>query len=80
MSLSVKTQGIKGTEPKYKSNLGYVSIFKDGLSQNMISIDNYEGFGDSYKKREDPEINIQIDGKIMFTGTFEELKKKLQNK
>ena len=76
-TLALKTQGITGGTPKYTPKVGYVNVFYDGLSSTSILIDNYVGNGDSYKQRDEPIIDIKQDGKIIFSGTIEELKNKL---
>lgn len=69
--LAIKTQNKAGNEPKYKENLGLVSIFIN--SEAWISIDLFEGFGDSYRQRETEEITISDNGNIVFKGSFREL-------
>lgn len=78
MSVSIKTQNKKGENPKFKSNLGYASIFLNGLSNNMIIVDSYEGQGETYQERKEALITIQIEGKLLFEGTFKNLKKILE--
>ena len=73
--LKLKYQGIKGGEPIWKNRVGYISAFFNNIK---IIIDNYQGFGNSYKKREEPIIDIQEDGKMIFSGTIKELKDKLK--
>lgn len=75
--LAVKTQNKKGNEPKYKENFGFSSIFLS--TENWISIDLYEGFGDSYKPRETEEVTISDNGNIVFKGNFSELIKILKS-
>lgn len=77
MELAVKTQNKRGNTPLFKENLGYVSTFID--SNNVISVDNYTGIGETYKKREDAEIIVQSEGVISFKGTFKELENELLN-
>jgi hypothetical protein len=74
--LSIETQGIKGGQTKTTYEIGAVFASFEG---QKISIDNFEGRGDSYKKRQNPLIQIIEDGQNIFSGTFEELKNKLQN-
>ncbi|MBT2621245.1 hypothetical protein [Chryseobacterium sp. ISL-6] len=69
--LAIKTQNRAGSEPKYKENLGFASIFLH--PQDWISIDLFEGFGDSYRQRETEEITISDNGNIVFKGSFREL-------
>lgn len=76
-NLAVKTQGIKGGNPQYKENLGLVTTFI-GHSEDFISVDNFEGQGDSYKKREMTEIKIVQNGTVLFQGDKYELFEKLK--
>lgn len=69
--LALKTQNKAGNEPKYKENLGLVSIFMN--SEDWISIDLFEGFGNSYRQRETEEITISDNGNIVFKGSFRKL-------
>lgn len=75
--LTIKTQNKAGNEPKYKENLGFASIFLH--SQDWISIDLFEGFGDTYRQRETEEITISDNGNIVFKGNFTELVKILKS-
>ncbi|MDC8102692.1 MULTISPECIES: hypothetical protein [Chryseobacterium] len=69
--LAIKTQNKAGNEPKYQENLGLVSIFMN--SEDWISIDLFEGFGNSYRQRETEEIVISDNENIVFKGSFGEL-------
>lgn len=71
--LIVRTQNKKGNEPQLKHNVGRVDILIDDDVSNNISIDAFEGQGDSYKQREFSEIVICYDGFEEFRGTFKEL-------
>jgi hypothetical protein len=71
--LIVRTQNKKGNEPQLKHNVGRVDILIDDDARNNISIDAFEGQGDSYKQREFSEIVISYDGFEEFRGTFKEL-------
>jgi hypothetical protein len=75
--LAIKTQNKRGNEPKYKENLGYASIFLH--PEFWISIDLFEGYGDSYRKRENEDITICNNGDIVFKGRFSELIKTLKS-
>lgn len=75
--LAIKTQGIKGQEPQYKENLGLVTTFINH-SEDFISVDNFEGYGESYKKRELTEIKIVQNGTVLFQGNKYELFEKLK--
>ena len=77
-SISVKTQGVKGGSIQYKEKIGYVTTFLRH-SEDFIAVDDFEGHGNSYKKRELTEIRIVQNGVVLFSGTkyelFEILKK-----
>lgn len=74
-SLSITTQGVKGGNTKTQG-IGYVLACIDNHEQR-ISIDNFSGQGSTYKQREEPLIEIIENGKILSSGTFNELKDKL---
>ena len=71
--LIVNTQNKKGNAPKLNYNVGRVDIFIDDSVSGYISIDSFEGQGDSYKQRESSEIAIYADGVEEFRGTLKEL-------
>ncbi|MFK5981496.1 MAG: hypothetical protein QM499_01180 [Flavobacteriaceae bacterium] len=73
-TLNINTQGVKGGQTK-SFNIGYLLAT---FENQRISIDNFEGTGNSYKPRKEPLIQIIEDGKNLFEGTFEELKNKLK--
>ena len=77
--LALKTQGIRGGTPKWTEKVGYVNVFYDGTARTSILIDNFVGYGDDYKRREEPIIDIQEEGKIVFSGTIKQLREKLNN-
>ena len=71
--LIVRTQNKKGNSPDLKHNVGRVDILIDDSVSTNISIDSFEGQGDSYKQRESSEIVICADGVEEFRGTLKEL-------
>ena len=72
--LIVSTQNKKGNAPKLNYNVGRVDILMDDyLVSGDISIDSFEGQGDSYKQRESSEIVICANGFEEFRGTLKEL-------
>ena len=77
-NLAIKTQKSSGNEPKYQENLAFVTTFINH-SEDYIVVDNFEGYGDSYKQREVSEIKIFENGVLIFSGSkyelFEQLKK-----
>lgn len=78
--LIVRTQNKKGNEPQLKHNVGRVDIFIDDSVFGNISIDSFEGQGDSYKQRESSEIVICANGFEEFRGTLKELVTMLNKK
>lgn len=48
--------------------------------QDKITIDDFEGSGDTYKQREHQLIEIIENGKVLFSGNKEELFKILKGK
>ena len=71
--LIVIKQNKKGNEPQLKHNVGRVDILIDDDVSSNISIDTFEGQGDSYKQREFSEIVICANGFEEFRGTLKEL-------
>ena len=78
--LIVRTLNKKGNEPKLKDNAGRVDILIDDDVAINISIDSFDGQGDSYKKREFSEIVICSNGFEEFRGTLKELVEMLNKK
>lgn len=76
MDLTAKTQNRRGGTPQHKENLGYVNTFID--ADNYILVDNYEGFGDTYKKSKETNVQIVIKGQHLFNGNLNELETKLK--
>lgn len=69
--INYKVQGVRGGNPSYRENVGYVATFVDGLT---IVADAFEGYGDTYKRREENLITISNnDGKTLFSGTSKQL-------
>lgn len=73
--LAIKTQNRRGGTPQYKENLGYANIIID--NGTYILADNYEGQGDNYKKAEETNIQIVVDGMPLFIGSVNELVNRL---
>jgi hypothetical protein len=71
-SVTINTQGIKGGLHKMQS-VGYVALFSD--SEKIISVDNFSGFGDTYRQMKEPIICIFGDGQndCIFEGTHAQL-------
>jgi hypothetical protein len=76
--LSLKITGVRGGSPKW-IKAGQIISFPDNY-WSYISVDAFEGSGDSYRRRNDCLIEISTHGNIIFSGTFEQLCEKLKNK
>ena len=74
--LGIKTQNKRGGNPLWKDDLGYVAVFVDGRANDII-VDAFVGTGEDYMRRDQSLININKDGRPVFSGTFDELIKLL---
>ena len=75
--LSVKLSGIRGGNPVWKDDMGYVACFLNDRKRHRIVVDAFRGAGDTYQRRTENEIEISNDNGNIFTGTIEELIAKL---
>lgn len=75
--LTTKTKHLN-KDAKMNDNLEYVSVFI-GHSEDRITIDNYEAFGESLKQRESTQIEVYQNGKLLFRGDKYELFEILEN-
>lgn len=75
--LEIETENAKGNEPKFKENLGKVTTFL-GHHEDKITVDFFQGAGDSYKQREIAEIQIFHNGTLLFKGDKYELQEQLK--
>lgn len=73
-NIELKTTGVRGGSPKHTTT-GKVEV-TDHEEEFHVSVDAYEGRGNSYKEREEIEVHIQI-GDEVFRGTVKELKELL---
>ena len=73
--LSIQTQGVKGGNTKSVEKNGYVMV---NCEQHRITFDNFKGFGENYKPRENPLIEIIENGEVKFAGNFSELIERLK--
>lgn len=70
-NIHLETQGIKGGKTQVKK-VGYLmACLRHG--QDRIIIDDFEGFGDTYKQRELQRIEIIKNGEVLFSGSKYEL-------
>lgn len=76
--ISIETQNIKGNEPKYEEDLGFIATFLRH-DEDIIIIDDFQGLGENYRQRELTEIRVYQNGELIFEGDkydfFEQLKK-----
>lgn len=77
-NISLKTQGIRGGAATYKEKVGYVTTFLKHLEDRIV-IDDFEGFGNTYKQRELTNIEVYNNGKLLFSGDKYELFNILEN-
>jgi hypothetical protein len=70
-NLTLITQGVKGG--KIKTSTQGKCIIELGCVNDTIEVDNYEGAGSTYSKREQTEITITENGEVLFKGTKSEL-------
>ena len=79
-NISLETQGIKGGKTNKTTPLGSIQSFLRHES-DFIFIDDFEGYGNSYKQRELTKITIVQNGNVLFSGDkyelFELLKKSI---
>lgn len=74
--LLITTVGIKGGAVK-QQRMGFISAWSG--NEKIMSVDNYVGFGDTYKQRETAIICIFNNGDCIFEGTHEQLLNKLKS-
>ena len=72
----IHVQNQKGGEFKTIENLGFSRIVLN--PQDCICVDEFEGRGENYKKREQREITIHVENEEIFCGTILELKEQLK--
>jgi hypothetical protein len=75
--IKITTQGTRGGNTKC-NNAGY-ALIQLRHEQDRITIDDFEGTGETYKQREQQLIEIVHNGKILFSGTKWELFYILEN-
>lgn len=77
-SLALETQGVKGGKTNKKNAVGCIVAYLRH-EQDYIFVDDFIGYGENYCKREQLNIQVVSNGKIIFNGTKQELFKKLTN-
>ena len=75
--IKITTQGIKGGKTKC-TETGY-ALIQLRHDQDRITIDDFEGTGETYNQREQQLIEIVHNGKVLFSGTKWELFYILEN-
>ncbi len=68
--LSTNTIGVHGGNTKIQ-NQGYVAVYSG--NDKILSVDNYNGSGDTYVQREEPVICISDGEYCIFEGTHKQL-------
>lgn len=79
--MKIRTEGVKGKGYSRIAPIGRIDIFLHNENEDirkLIEIDNFVGQGNDYKERETPLINIS-NGNFFWSGTFDELVKKLSD-
>lgn len=74
--LKIRTQGVLGKDVSNFKEVGFIEVNPD-YSDNRIMIDEFEGNGSDYRRRESAKIIIRQGNKDYFEGTFIELLTKL---
>ena len=72
----IHIQNQKGGEFKTIENAGFGRIVLN--EQDCITVDEFEGVGKNYKKREQREIKIYVRNEELFCGTILELREQLK--
>lgn len=82
--LAYEVSGKAGGQPKFKDNVGRVTLTVDSPdnvqhTSDTISVDAFAGFGSTYSRRDRCEITVHSGSKgDVFTGTFGELVSRLR--
>lgn len=69
-TVEFKTRGVKGGDFSQIKKTANAVVFVDGVS--YISVDSFNGRGDSYSQREHSEITISI-ADVSWKGTADDL-------
>ncbi|CAB4577908.1 MAG: hypothetical protein F2563_03560 [Actinobacteria bacterium] len=69
--ITITTQGIKGGNTKTQ-NVGY-AIIELRHDQDRITVDDFQGSGQTYRKRELQKIEVIQNGEVLFEGNKYEL-------
>jgi hypothetical protein len=81
--INLKVQGVKGNnsfKPYESKGAIFVKLEDDNRKETgIIIIDAFEGYGETYQRRDNNKIIIQSEsGVTVFEGCFEELLNKLK--
>lgn len=66
-NIQIETQGVKGGNTKTQK-VGYLMVCLRH-DQDRITIDDFEGQGNTYKQRELQKIEVIQNGKVLFSGS-----------
>lgn len=70
--IRIITQGILGGKVSAAKRVGWlrIKLCEAFMLEDSIVIDGYYGAGISYAKRDQPNIKVESDGKVLFEGTY----------
>ncbi len=77
-NLKLKTVGVRGGLPIYQEKIGATITFIRH-DEDYVVIDDFEGQGETYKKRELTEIRVYENGSLIFQGDKYEFFNKLKS-
>ena len=69
--------GYEGVKGKGLKTLGIKGRAVLSMDNNIITVDNYQGYGNNYEQRETPCIKFEKNGKVIEFDSFNELWKKI---
>jgi hypothetical protein len=73
--IRIITQGILGGKISIPKRVGWLRVkLREGFgSSDSIVIDGYYGAGISYAKRDQPNIKVEWNDKVIFEGTYNQM-------
>lgn len=73
--IRIITQGILGGNVSAPKRVGWlrIKLCEAFTIEDSIVIDGYYGAGISYAKRNQPNIKVESDGKVLFEGTYKQM-------
>jgi len=72
-NVTVVTQGVRGKDSREPQKVSYTGVFLGGAK--IMSIDNFQGQGDTFKQRHEPVIVLfgENSSDVIFEGTHQQL-------